>query len=251
VEDSGEVPDDPRPIVVGRLPLAAGCWVGEHAHPAHHQLNWTARGVLGVAVGDRSWVLPPTLALWLPAGTPHRTGATRDAVLRSLYIAAELPDLGDGEPVAVAVDPLLTDLAAHLTRDLDPAARRRAEAVVPDVLRPLPTAPVEVPEPVDPRARAVAAVLWRDPADPRGLAELAAGSGTSRRTLSRLFVAETGLAFERWRAHLRVRAALPLLAEGQGVARVARPVGYSTPSAFLAAFRRVVGTTPGRYLGVS
>lgn len=243
------MPHEPRPVVVGRLPLAAGAWVPEHAHPTHHQLNWTTRGVLGVAVGDRSWVLPPTLALWLPAGTPHRTGATRAAVLRSLYLASDLPDLGDGEPVAVAVDPLLTHLAEHLAHDLDPDARRRAEAVVPDVLRPLPTAPVEVPEPADPRARAVASVLWRDPADPRGLAELAAGSGASRRTLSRLFVADTGLNFERWRTHLRIRAALPLLADGQGVARVAHAVGYSTPSAFLAAFRRVVGTTPGRYLG--
>lgn len=242
--------DEPRPVVVGRLPLAAGSWVPEHAHPVH-QLNWTARGVLGVAVGDRYWVLPPTLALWLPAGTPHRTGATRDAVLRSLYLASDLPDLGAGEPVAVAVDPLLTHLAEHLGRDLDPAARRRAEAVVPDVLHPLPTAPVEIPEPVDPRARAVASALWRDPGDPRGLAELAAAAGASRRTVSRLFVAETGLNFERWRTHLRIRAALPLLAEGHGVARVAHAVGYSTPSAFLVAFRRVVGTTPRRYLGGS
>jgi AraC-like DNA-binding protein len=240
--------DGPRPILVGRLPLTAGSWLPEHAHLVH-QLNWTTRGVLGVAVGDRHWVLPPTLAIWLPARTPHRTGATRDALLRSLYLSAEVPDLGNGEPVAVAVAPLLTHLADHLDRDLDPAARRRAEAVVPDVLRPLPTSPIEIPEPADPRARAVASVLWRDPADPRGLEELAAGSGASRRTLSRLFVADTGLSFERWRTHLRIRAALPLLAEGHGVARVAHAVGYATPSSFLAAFRRVVGTTPRRYLG--
>jgi AraC-like DNA-binding protein len=244
VEDTGGVT-----VAVGSLPLAAGSWVGEHAH-REHQLNWTDRGVLGIVVGTRSWVLPPTLALWLPAGTPHRTGATRDAVLRSLYLAPDLPDLGVGEPVAVAVDPLLSHLADHLGADLDPAARSRAEAVVPDVLRPLPTAPIAVPEPVDARARAVAAVLHADPADPRDLAEFARVVGASRRTLSRLFVADTGLAFERWRTHLRLRAALPLLAEGHGVARVAHRVGYATPSAFLAAFRRVVGTTPGRYLAL-
>ena len=239
-----------RAVVVGRLPVPAGSWFPEHTHDVH-QLNWTARGVLGVTVGERHWVLPPTLALWLPAGVPHRTGATRDAEMRSLYVSAELPDIGDGEPVAVAVDGLLEHLAAHLDRtDLTAGARRRAEAVVMDVLRPLPTAPLSVPEPVDPRARAVAAALWADPADPRDLAALAAGSGASRRTMSRLFVTDTGLNFERWRTHLRMRAALPRLAEGQAVARVARAVGYSTPSAFLAAFRRVVGTTPRRYLGL-
>ncbi|WOT39025.1 AraC family transcriptional regulator [Streptomyces coeruleorubidus] len=35
---------------------------------------------------------------------------------------------------------------------------------------------------------------------------------------------------------------------GQTVSRVAHAVGYATPSAFLAAFRRTVGTSPRRYL---
>jgi AraC-like DNA-binding protein len=56
------------------------------------------------------------------------------------------------------------------------------------------------------------------------------------------------MSFERWRTHLRLRAALPLLAENQPVPRVARAVGYATPSAFLAAFRRTTGTSPKRYL---
>ena len=240
-----------RAMVVGSLPLAAGDWMPEHTHEVH-QLNWASRGVVGVAVGDRTWVLPPTLALWLPAGVAHRTGATRDAVLRSLYLPVDLPGLrhlDGGEPVPVAVGPLLVHLADHLTRsDLTVEARRRAEAVLLDVLAPLPTRPVEVPEPVDARARAVAEILIADPADPRGLDELAAAAGGSRRTLSRLFVQDTGMSFDRWRTHLRLRVALPMLAEGQPVGRVAHAVGYSSPSAFLAAFRRVVGTSPARYL---
>ncbi|MGW1741152.1 helix-turn-helix domain-containing protein [Nocardia sp. NPDC001965] len=45
-----------------------------------------------------------------------------------------------------------------------------------------------------------------------------------------------------------LRAALPLLAEGRTVSQAAHAVGYTTASAFLAAFRRTVGTSPGRYL---
>jgi AraC-like DNA-binding protein len=33
--------------------------------------------------------------------------------------------------------------------------------------------------------------------------------------------------------------------------RVAHTIGYATPSAFLAAFRRTVGTSPTRYLSVN
>ncbi|NEW36938.1 AraC family transcriptional regulator, partial [Nocardia cyriacigeorgica] len=59
-------------IVVGKFPLPAGQWIRSHYHP-QHQLAWTRSGVLGVAVDDAYWVLPPTRALWLPAGVVHRT----------------------------------------------------------------------------------------------------------------------------------------------------------------------------------
>jgi AraC-like DNA-binding protein len=53
------------------------------------------------------------------------------------------------------------------------------------------------------------------------------------------------MTFSRWRASARMRAALPLLAAGRPVSQVASEVGYDTASAFVAAFRRVTGTTPG------
>jgi AraC-like DNA-binding protein len=45
----------------------------------------------------------------------------------------------------------------------------------------------------------------------------------------------------------RLLSALPMLAQGAPVAKVARAVGYATPSAFGAMFRRVYGTSPARY----
>ena len=53
--------------------------------------------------------------------------------------------------------------------------------------------------------------------------------------------------FGRWRTLLRMQAALPLLAAGQSVGRVSGRVGYGTPSAFVAAFRRETGQTPAAY----
>ncbi|WP_306307051.1 helix-turn-helix domain-containing protein [Nocardia abscessus] len=46
---------------------------------------------------------------------------------------------------------------------------------------------------------------------------------------------------------MRLAASLPLLAAGLPIARVAGRVGYATPSAYVAAFRRTVGVPPGRY----
>ncbi|GES29907.1 helix-turn-helix domain-containing protein [Streptomyces angustmyceticus] len=54
--------------------------------------------------------------------------------------------------------------------------------------------------------------------------------------------------FGQWRTRVRLRAAMPLLAGGATVAAVAARVGYASPSAFVAAFRRAVGVPPGAYL---
>ena len=52
---------------------------------------------------------------------------------------------------------------------------------------------------------------------------------------------------ERWRTLARLQAALSMLAAGDPVGRVAGRVGYDTPSAFVAAFRRETGQTPGTF----
>ncbi len=72
--------------------------------------------------------------------------------------------------------------------------------------------------------------------------------GAGERTLARLFRAETGVGPGRWRTLLRMRVALEQLAAGRPVGVVARHVGYATPSAFVAAFRRETGTTPSAVL---
>lgn len=245
---TGAVPPGIGAIVVGSFPLSAGQWFDAHDHPEHHQLAWTPRGVLGIAIDEEYWILPPTKALWIPKGVVHRTGATRDAELRSLYLESGRCELDWAVPTPVGVGGMLAQLIAYLHRDLTDDARRRAEAVVPDLLQPLPATPIHVPQPADERVRAVADTLLADPGDRRSLDAHARAVGVSRRTLTRLFVNDTGMSFDQWRTNVRLRAALALIAEGQPVSRVAHQIGYATPSAFLAAFRRTIGTSPKRYL---
>jgi AraC-like DNA-binding protein len=64
------------------------------------------------------------------------------------------------------------------------------------------------------------------------------------RTLERLFQKETGMTFGKWRQQLRLLHALRLLAGGRSVTAVALEVGYDSTSAFIAMFKRTLGTTP-------
>jgi AraC-like DNA-binding protein len=231
-------------VVVVTLPMAPGTIFDWHTHK-DHQLAWAASGVLTVLTAEATWVLPPTRALWIPTGLRHETGAGGRATMRSLYVKPGL--FGWSTPTVVAASPLLTELIGYLgDGDLENGPRARAEALLADVLTPVPVT-ISLRLPGSGPALRVAEALRRDPADKRTLAEWGRTVGASERTLARAFSETAGVPFGRWRTMLRLQAALPRLAAGDAVGRVAVRVGYETPSAFVAAFRREVGVTPAAY----
>lgn len=233
-------------MLVGTFAMPPGTAFDRHSHEAH-QLAWAPSGVLTVVTDVGTWVLPPTRALWIPGDTPHATLGHGRTTMRSLYLVPRRCPIDWTEPRPVAVGPLLAELIHHLSQNLDESHRARVEAVLFDLLSPVAVTTIEAPLPQDPRAREVAEALVADPADGSGLDGWGRRVGASGRTLARAFQHDTGLPFGRWRTLVRMRAALPLLAAGEPVTRVAKRVGYETPSAFVAAFRRETGISPGRY----
>jgi AraC-like DNA-binding protein len=103
----------------------------------------------------------------------------------------------------------------------------------------------------DKRLRRAMDLLLEQPADDRGIDELATLCGASGRTLARLFRKETGLTFAEWRRQLRLLESIDRLGQGQSVTRVALDMGYRSSSAFIAMFRRSLGAAPSRFLQVN
>jgi AraC-like DNA-binding protein len=238
-------------IVVGSFEMPFAHRFDSHSHPVH-QLAWSERGVLAVSVGARTWVLPPTRALWIPGGVVHAVEASSPATMRSVYFRRRACPIRWTAPTVVAVGPLLRELIRHLALGQPrPRAVAHARALLYELITPLSVAAIDLPRPLDPRALRVVDLLTRDPADRRDLTALGRHAGASARTLARLFLAETGLSFGAWRLQLRLRAALLHLAAGQPVATVSRQVGYESTSAFVAAFRRHIGVTPGLYFATT
>jgi AraC-like DNA-binding protein/quercetin dioxygenase-like cupin family protein len=236
-------------VLVGTFPLGSGHRIDRHRHRMH-QLAWAADGVLTVDTDAGIWVLPRTRALWIPTRVWHGVEASGRATMKAAYLNPAACPIDWTEPRAVAVGGLLAELIDYLgDPSLDPPRRARAEAVLFDALVPVDVETLDAPLPTDPRARTVAQAIIDDPADVRDLRRWAREVGVSDRTLARAFVAGTGIPFGRWRTLTRLGAALPALAAGEPVGRVARAVGYQTPSAFVAAFRRETGLTPGAYFG--
>ncbi|NEE01478.1 helix-turn-helix transcriptional regulator [Phytoactinopolyspora halotolerans] len=236
--------------------LSHGGVIAPHHHD-DHQIVYASRGVLAVTTDAGSWVAPATHAIWVPAGTIHSHQAHGETELHLLGLPATDNPLSLDRPMVLAVSPLLRELIRAYTSDTtddrtdnstdDSPPRRRLRAVLLDQLRASPQQPIHLPSPVDPRLVELCAILRDNPVDDRTLTELGREIGASDRTLTRLFKAELGMSFPQWRTQLRLYRALVLLAENTPVTAVAHACGWSSASAFIDAFRRCFGHTPGAH----
>jgi AraC-like DNA-binding protein len=228
----------------------AGARLGRHDHP-WGQLAFCNSGVMRVESDRVAWLAPPTRAIWLPAGVPHEIVMQGQVATRFLYLDPQLAAPLPAAPEVLEVAPLLRELILHILRlrMLHPGRpeQERLARLLIDLLLEARRVDLALPLPRDRRARALAARLQAAPADSASLVQLARHAGASLRTLQRLFPAETGLTLEAWRQKARLLAAVAALSDGAPVAVVAASCGYDSPSAFIAAFRRQLGVTPGRY----
>jgi len=228
----------------------------DHHIEAHRhdwdQLVYATDGVMTVSTALGSWVVPSRRAVWIPAGELHDVRMTGRVRMRTLYVR---PDLARDAPricCVLSVSPLLRELvleviARKMLHD-QVRAERNLAAVLLDQIRATPEAPLRVVWPKDARALKAAECVFSAPAENAPLSEFARGSGASARTLERVFKAETGMSFGRWRQQVRLVCALRRLAAGESVTSTALAVGFSGTSAFSAMFRRALGATPSAYM---
>jgi AraC-like DNA-binding protein len=221
-----------------------------HDHP-WGQLAFCNSGVMRVVSDAVAWLAPPTRAIWLPAGAPHEIVMQGEVATRFLYLAPELAAPLPAKAGVVEVVPLLRELILHILKlrvlHPDEPEQDRLARLLVDLLVQARPIDLALPLPSDRRALAFADQVQASPDDATGLANLARRAGASLRTLQRLFPAETGLTLESWRQKARMIVAAAALSGGAPVAVTAADCGYESPSAFITAFKRQFGVTPGRY----
>ncbi|MGA3301386.1 MAG: helix-turn-helix transcriptional regulator, partial [Candidatus Acidiferrales bacterium] len=206
-----------------------------HVLKAHRhewdQFTYATHGVLTIKTEKGTWVIPPHRAVWVPAGIDPVEVMSGPVAARSLFFVPGLAKFLPRECTAVNVSPLLRELILATIRfgylDRNVPAQARLLAIILDQFETLAQAPLQLKTPSDPRALQIAALLEKDPASPKPLRTLAREAGASKRTIERLFKADTGVSFQQWRQRLRVIQALRLLASGESVTSVALDVGYS------------------------
>ena len=232
------------------LDLPPGYVIPRHSHGSH-QLVYSSTGVMTVRTTRGLWVVPSHRAVWMPQGMSHEIETSGLVKMRTLYLHPKISNSFPRECAVVSISPLLRELILHTCRKgmLDNSIPEHARliGVLVDQIQLLPSVPFQLPIPIDPRANRAAQIILSTLADEGSLAQICRNAGASRRTLERLFLIETGMTTGVWRQQARVLRALQLLGTDHDVTTVAADVGYSGTSAFVAMFKKAIGSTPGAY----
>lgn len=244
-----------RPVIARREQFTGGYAVEPHSHP-RAQLAMCYNGVMRLQAGKDVWIIPHKHAIWIPSDVEHQLSTQSAVLTHHLYVApayvsrAGLPQ----EMTVLRTSPLLRGVVERMVEQrmeggLTQAETRRLAWVALDEIGRLKPAAMHLPGGRDPRLVAAMSIFLEHPEERRGLAEIAHEVGTSERTLARLFVTETGKSFRDWRARRRILFALERLEQGESSTELAALLGYSSPSAFIAAFKRDLGGPPSAFRG--
>ena len=227
------------------------CWL-PHQHPTA-QLIHAVRGVMVVTTEAGQWIVPPTRGVWVPPGMDHQMRTIGEVQLRTVYIRADASPCLPTQCQVVDISPLLRELilvaitvcaavSCGLARRAfdDAAARRSCRAAEPPLAF----------------CRSPATRHWRRSVAPsppfptivRPCIDWADKLGVDAKTIQRRFAKQTGMDFR------PVGDSRPGCARrsncshgGTKVVDVALALGYDSPSAFTAMFKRQFGSVPSAY----
>jgi len=225
--------------------------VPDHSHGSD-QLIHAISGVMEVSTGESVWLIPPHFAVWIPARTTHSIKMMGTVSMRTLYMRCGVGAGLQPSCTVVHVRPMLRELIVEAVRIKEVRSRNRLHRALCDLLvsqlqqaSPMPTS---VTLPKDSRARVIADIILRNPAERKSLATMCHAAGASVRTIQRVFRREVGSDFVFWRRQVRLMKAVNLLVSGLSVKEVSFALGYRQPTAFVEMFRGILGTTPKAWI---
>jgi len=241
-----------RPVIVLPMQSGPGDWgMDFHAH-SKSQLMVTNAGLITLETDAGVCVVPPRSAAWIEGGMPHRVSCSGAASGYIVFVAAGAARPMAGPCHALAVSPFLSALLERVQAlpqryRLDDGDGRLMQVLIDEIQAAQPEG-LHLPMPRDRRLRRMASALCAEPQLQARLADWAQRIGMSERSMTRLFLAETGLTVNQWRRQLHVLTALQQLSEGQRIQTVADALGYESAPAFVTMFRKAVGSSPRRFL---
>ncbi|CAM3745782.1 HTH-type transcriptional regulator AppY [Vibrio aerogenes CECT 7868] len=221
-----------------------------HSHP-WGQVQLISGGILEMEAEGTRFLAPPHLAIWVPAGTTHRSYNRRPIEYCSLNIDMSLTEAFPAKTSLISVTPIITAIIEDFRlRQIGIPETEKDQRLIQVLLDQLSAQEVEqhfIPVSQHKYLAPVLAYVEVYPADNTSLKEWAQRVHTTERTLARYCQTELGMSFTEWRLRVRYLYSMELLRNGRSVKQVALTLGYRQASPFISMFKKYAGITPEQY----
>jgi len=218
----------------------------EHTHQHESgQLIYMKKGILIGQVAGKQWLLQKGMLIWIPPNTNHHAECKYSANLTVVYIAKSTVNvwpaqflLMDASQLAIGIIDALANKYVSLNKAiclLDLLLEEVVEGVSSKNILPLPT---------DRRLIRITQSIIDNLADNVNLKEWGYKVGASERTLSRLFIKETGLSYKGWVNRLKHNKAIIGLASGLTNEKLSLVLGFASGDSFSHWFQKEFNETP-------
>ncbi|MBB2151272.1 AraC family transcriptional regulator [Pedobacter gandavensis] len=228
-----------------------------HHQHVKGQLTYVEGGVIFLYANDKSYFLPGRHYLWIPAGMAHHLEHRyRSAVVRNIYFAptSENQDPFYDKIGIYPVNNLLLEMlkySEHWNGSIAPGTPEYGflntlKNILPDISKhPL---PIVVPTTDNERIRPALQYIHQHLSEELTLAGIAAATGFSERTLSRIFLASLDISFFQYLKLVRITKAMEKLLESDlTISEIAYEVGYDSISSFSNTFFKMTGRRPSSF----
>ena len=251
-----------RPPIAGVREVLHASHV-RHAYPRHAHETWTLfivdLGAVRYDLGRHERVAAPAMVSLLPPHVAHdgRPALEHGYRMRALYVE---PEVIPESLIGAAVDrPFIADrtLASRVSAVHDAllfpdgglAAETRLHLVLERLTELLAGGAVPAPEPTRARdlAEAVRAALDAELFDHPSIVDIATWLDVGAAVAARAFRSTFGIPPHAYVLGRRLEAARARILDGQALAEVAAETGFVDQAHLTRRFRRLMGTTPGRY----
>ncbi|MEH6630517.1 MAG: AraC family transcriptional regulator [Halopseudomonas aestusnigri] len=220
-----------------------------------HYLLYSAQGGIRLEAEDRYWILPPSRAAWIPAGTNIKIEIIHRVTCCSILYDTDFINSNISHCRVLAMPTFAREMVLHTQRwgpDQEALSNHAKQffLTLSGVCSELAQEPSEVWVPkgkTEPMKRALE-FTQNHLGDKNSFAEVASASCLSERSLTRIFTQETGMTWGQMQRRMRMIRAMELLGTSDDqIANVALDVGYDSLSAFNRAFKEFSKVTPSEF----
>ncbi|MHC5202756.1 AraC family transcriptional regulator [Myroides sp. LJL119] len=242
-------PDEIGKAVIGIASNFTSHDSGLHQH-GMAQLLFAPSGCMTITSGNQQSILPPTMAAWIPPCYPHRITMKNVVAYRSIYFH-ESVCLDDLSQFSIFhVNGLLKELIERISFwpwDMSVDLQKNTLSLFWEEFYNAPKQNLTLLVPEDPRIKHHVELWNQGESKPKFLKEFANEVGASQKTITRIFLKQTGMSYQQWRQQWRLQKSIELLAQGKNVCETAYDLEFSSDSAFIEFFKKYQRETPHKY----